>query len=153
MRSAGDVAKRFAHCFCTIVIKEALVAGAYSGRGARTVVAVELADRLANVFGVGDESITVVAAAAFGRHANSHLAGLAANRFADARVYCFVTVVTSASLRRRARAVNATLTALRPADKVRIELVFLVTVRALTNVRRYTVTVRALAFADRFARV
>lgn len=146
---------RFARSLCigTAVINEALVAGAYSGRGARTIVAIEFADRFAVVFRIGGESVAILATAALGCHADSHLAGLGANRLAEARVDRLVIDVACANLWRRARAGNATLAAIGQAGEIRVELVMLVTFRALAYVRRYTVTVCARTFADRLAHV
>lgn len=147
VRPAWDLAVRFASRFCVTVVIEALVAGAYPRRGASAVAAVEFADRLADVFGAGHEAVTVIATAALGRHADPHPAGFAADRLADARVRRSVAAVACANLRRRARAKDATRAAPRRAGEVRIELVLLVTVRAVADVGRCAVTVRARTFA------
>lgn len=101
--------------------------------------------------------VAFVAAACLRRYAHPHLARLAADRFADARVYRSVTVIAGARPRRRARTKNTRLLALRPADEWLILILtyiytHLVAVQAhRADVRGCATAVGARTIADRLA--
>lgn len=95
-------------------------------------------------------SVALVAAAAIGRYARSHLAGLAADRLADARIHRFITVVAGARPRRRARPENARLLAFGLASEALV-LVRLVAVRAHADIRSRAMAIGARAIANGLA--
>lgn len=95
--------------------------------------------------------VAFVAAACLRRHAHAHLTRLAADRFADARVYLSVTVIAGAHPRPRACPKNTRLVAFRPAGEWLL-LAHLVAVRAhCADVRGCATAVGARTIANRLA--
>ena len=106
---AGDLAKRLADVLHRLISADpvTLVAGAHCRTRAGAVHASFLADRLADVARVTQETVALLAQTGLRHEALAHHAWFAANRFADKVLFLSVACIAGAGVGRRAFAEQA----------------------------------------------
>ena len=149
---AGDVAKRLADVLHRLISADPVtfVAGAHCRTRAGAVHARFLADRLADVARVTQETVALVALAGVRHEALAHHAWFAANRFTDKVPFQSVACIAGAGVGRRAFAEQTILITLWITKVIDVP-VTLETVVASANARRRALAVYAAGPADRQA--